>query len=309
MLRRRSIIGVALVWLPWWFLLLPASANDALVFASWNVRNYVLTPPVDREGTPPLAPKTKKSVQAVVQTLAAISPDIVGLCEMGSLSDLTDLQERLKKAGVDLPHRAWVDGADQVRHLALLSRFPLKPPQHDTESSFTINRISHRVQRGFLDSTAVIRPNFHLRILGAHLKSPRIVPAFDPVLFRRQESLVLRARVENILTKNPEASLILFGDLNDKKNSPVLRSLLGRPGSESALTNLTLPDQGGDHWTYYWDETDQYSRIDYILVSGRLRSLINKKKSRIHRTANWMEASDHRPLVVTIHIPSPDTKP
>ena len=279
MLRRRSIIGVALVWLPWWFLLLPASANDALVFASWNVRNYVLTPPVDREGTPRLAPKTKKSVQAVVQTLAAISPDIVGLCEMGSLSDLTDLQERLKKAGVDLPHRAWVDGADQVRHLALLSRFPLKPPQHDTESSFTINRISHRVQRGFLDSTAVIRPNFHLRILGAHL------------------------------TKNPEASLILFGDLNDKKNSPVLRSLLGRPGSESALTNLTLPDQGGDHWTYYWDETDQYSRIDYILVSGRLRSLINKNKSRIHRTANWMEASDHRPLVVTIHIPSPDTKP
>jgi len=302
---RRVLLAAA------WALLLscPAAAEPQRVtFAAWNVRNYVLRPPAGPDGSPLLAAKSGDSVQAVVQTLAAIRPDIVGLCEIGTRRDLADLQKRLKKSGVDLPHATWVDGDDAVRRLALLSRFPLGPSRHLTKEKFLLGGRPHKVRRGFLDTTVRIRPDFHLRVLGAHLKSRRIVADYDQAEVRRAESLILRRRIDDILQRDPTTKVLLFGDLNDTKNSPAVRGLQGRRGDPAALTALTLSDRHGDQWTYHWAETDEYSRIDYVMVSGALRPLIDRRASRVHRTPAWRVASDHRPLVVVFDWPAREGK-
>lgn len=300
MFAPRAIVAAALALL----LLSPLRAErpaEKIVFAGWNVRNYLLDP--SREGPRPTPAKTAESIAAVVETLRAIGPDIVGLCEIGTKRDLADLQRRLKKAGLALPHGTWVDGPDKQRHLALLSRFPLKV-KHDTRSRFRLGGLSHRVQRGILDCEIEVRPDFRLRVLGVHLKSPRVVPEFDQAEFRRAESIILRRRVEDILSAASDTPLLVFGDFNDTKNSPVVKGVLGRAGTTTALTALSLADRQGDQWTYRWEESDEYTRVDYVMVSETLRPLVMRRGTRLHRDKNWYLASDHRPMVVTLRLPA-----
>ena len=305
MLPPRVIIAAALL------ALLPSAAHcgkassEHIVFAAWNVRNYLLTP--SRDGTALTPPKPAESVAAVVSTLRTIAPDILGLCEIGTRKDLADLQRRLEKAGLCLPHSTWVDGPDKQRHLALLSRFPLVDVRHETGRPFRLGGVTRRVQRGILDCTVQVGPGFALRILGVHLKSPRVVPDFDQAEFRRAESLILRRHVEDILESAPQTRLLVYGDFNDSKNSPVVTGVLGRAGAGTSLTVLPLADRQGDQWTYRWEEGDEYTRVDYVMVSGNLRSLVRRSGTRLHRSKDWFEASDHRPLIVNLNLPCPET--
>ena len=303
MLAPRAILAAALA-----CLFVPhhaaAESSDKIVFAAWNVRNYMLRPVKNDEGRTLTPAKSPESIAAVVEKLRRIRPDIVGLCEIGSRSDLADLQRRLQRAGISLPHKTWVDGPDRERHLALLSRFPLEM-QHDTRTTFPLDGISQRVRRGILDVTVQIRPDFPLRILGVHLKSARVVPEYDQAAFRRAESLVLRNRIEEILGEESAQPLIVFGDFNDTKNSPVVKGVAGRAGSRKSLTILPLADRLGDQWTYRRDETDEYSRIDYIMVNQTLRRLVLRRGTGLHRDKNWFEASDHRPMILSLRLPRP----
>lgn len=282
-----------------------ASASDRskeITFAAWNVQNYRTKPAVAPDGGITTPAKKAESIAAVVATLRKIEPDILGLSEMGSRRDLKDLQERLRQAGVDLPHATWVDGADKDRHLALLSRFPLTTVDHQTRSEFVLGGQKRLVQRGFLDCSIELPGGATLRVVGAHLKSRRIVPEFDQEEFRRNESLLLRRHVEGILGTKPDAPLLVFGDFNDTKNSAVVGGILGRPGRPDSLTLLPLSDRQGDQWTYRWEESDEYSRVDFIMVSETLRPLVQPRGTRIHREPRWFEASDHRPLVVSLRL-------
>jgi endonuclease/exonuclease/phosphatase family metal-dependent hydrolase len=146
-----------------------------------------------------------------------------------------------------------------------------------------------------------------LRILGVHLKSPRVVPDFDQAEFRRAESLILRRHVEDILESTPQTRLLVYGDFNDSKNSPVVTGVLGRAGTGTSLTALPLADRQGDQWTYRWEEGDEYTRVDYVMVSGNLRPLVRRSGTRLHRSKDWFKASDHRPLIVNLNLPDPET--
>lgn len=301
MLPPRAILATALAVLA----ACPASASgDKLVFVAWNVRNYLTAPARGSDNRITTPAKAPASVAAVVATLGKIRPDIVGLCEMGSRRDLQDLQKRLAETGVRLPHATWVDGPDRERHLALLSRFPFVQDSHRTRASFVLGGQQCFVQRGFLDCTVSVEPGFELRILGAHLKSRRTAPGLDETEFRRNESLLLRRQVEGILGKDPQTPLLVFGDFNDTKNSPVVRGILGNPGHPESLTLLPLADRQGDQWTYRWEESDDYARVDFVMVSGALRRLVQRRDTRIHREPRWFEASDHRPLVITMRLPA-----
>jgi endonuclease/exonuclease/phosphatase family metal-dependent hydrolase len=277
--------------------------DQRVVLVAWNLRNYSLNPAAAPSNEPPPPPKSRAAISAIVQTLAELKPDILGLCEIGSRADLADLQRRLKNAGVALPHATIVEGEDPHRHLALLSRFPLAPDAHLSRPTFQLGGLPHSVRRGFLDTTVQVRPDFSLRVLGAHLKSRRVVPDYDQAEFRRFEAQLLRHHLDHVLAGAPATPLVLFGDFNDTKNSPVIRTILGRKGAADSLTALALADSHGDQWTYHWTETDDYSRIDYLMVNRPLRPLVDRRASGIHRSASWRTASDHRPLVMVLKLP------
>lgn len=279
------------------------TGHGVLVFAAWNVRNYRTAPSAASGGAAATPAKSPTSLDAVARTIAGIRPGVLGLCEIGSRRDLEDLQRRLSKLGLDLPHATWVEGADEDRHLALLSAYPVVSEQHETRGTFIAGGLPRRVQRGFLDCTIAVSPDLQLRVLGAHLKSRRNASDADPSEFRRHESLLLRQQIEKAVAQNPR--VLLYGDLNDTKGSPSVADLAGRKGTAASMHIVPLADPEGETWTYHWAEEDEYTRVDYIMASRALRPLLQKVGSQIVRDRGWLQASDHRPLVVRINIPRP----
>ncbi len=282
----------------------PAADEPAPVtFVAWNLRNYLRTAepqpsPVRRGGT---RPKPDREIAAVTSILTALKPDILGVCEMGSPADLAALQQRLREAGLDLPHSEFVEAADSDRHLALLSRFPITARAPQTRLTYLLDNARLPVQRGFLDVTIQITPDYRLRCVGAHLKSRRDVPEASEALMRRNEAHLLRRHADDILTKDPETNLLVYGDFNDTRDAPAVRAIAGTRGADTALTPVAVADDAGERWTYYFDQNDTYSRVDYLYASRGLNPELEDKACRIYSGAGWLTASDHRALAAVIH--------
>ena len=51
-----------------------------------------------------------------------------------------------------------------------------------------------------------------------------------------------------------------------KTNTRSAKSSAGK-ARPNYMMDLWLRDSRGEHWTYYWKTADEYSRIDYLLVS------------------------------------------
>ena len=166
---------------------------------------------------------------------------------------------------------------------------------------FTANGTQEKVRRGFLDVTVKINSGARLRLVGAHLKSKLSAPEGEALL-RRTEAHLLRQHAEQILSENPDTDLLVYGDFNDSKNEPALQEIMGPRKGPDHLFDLWLQDNVGDRWTHYWKFADSYERIDFIFVTGRLLSKVDREKSYIFRSEHWNEASDHRPVIAAFRI-------
>jgi len=278
------------------------NAKDVVV-ASYNLENYLkMERRVDGK-TVPDAPKPEEEISAVIDVLKQIQPDILGLVEMGDAAMLEDFQRRLKAAGMDYPHREWVKGADPERHLALLSKYPITARDSVDDVPFELNGTRQRISRGILDVTVQLSDSYKLRLVGAHLKSRRQVPEYDERAMRAKEAALFRKHLDAILTSDPAANLLLFGDLNDTKNEQPIKELIGTTGSPLRMRDLFLTDRQGLRWTHFWSAADTYSRIDYLLVSNGLWPEIIMSRSGVSNARNWYKASDHRAIHTTVRIP------
>jgi endonuclease/exonuclease/phosphatase family metal-dependent hydrolase len=291
---RRAICGLASL-----FFCLQLAAEE-IVVASYNVQNYLRMDRRVENKNLKNAPKPESEIEAVVKVLTVVKPDILGLVEMGDEAMLEDLQQRLKAAGLDLPHREWLQAADEARHVCLLSRFPLVARNSRGDISFDLNGKIERFNRGILDVTVEINPAYRLRLLGVHLKSRRTVDEYDEAWMRAKEAWFLREHMNTILAADPDTNLLLFGDMNDTKNNYPIRELIGKKGTPNYMMDLWLRDSRNERWTHFWKTADEYARIDYIMVSPGLAKEVLFEKSGINDSPFWNDASDHRAIYTTI---------
>lgn len=277
-------------------------AGGEIVFASYNLENYLR---MDRHGAGENgqdAPKPEREIAALIGIIKNINPDILGVCEMGAPAEFEDFKTRLKNAGLGYGDFEYVQGADPVRHLALLSRFPIVSRHSLPDVSYELEGKPEKVRRGFLDVSVKISDGTELRLVGAHLKSKLNDAVAGEALVRRNEAHLLREHLDEIMVKAPDVKLAVYGDFNDTKNQPPIQEIIAPRNSPRHLMDLWLRDNVGDHWTQYWKTADEYSRIDYILVSRALLPDVVQEKSRVDRSPDWNEASDHRAVVATIRV-------
>lgn len=264
-----------------------------LRFVAYNLRNYLTM----RRGKE-LKPKPEVEIGHIIQNIAKTKPDVLGLCEIGDMNDLENLQSRLKKAGHDLPFKYLTAGSDPVRSLAMLSRYPIRQHQSPLRSYF-LGKTEFRVSRGFIDAT-IISPLGEVRMLGAHLKSKRPMQKFDQAVVRRHEALILRNRASEILSTENPPLLLVYGDMNDTKRSQAIRTIKGPNRGGNSLKIIELAAKDGTKWTQHWAAEDIYSRFDFAFASSKLLQKIDKKKSYVLDTPRGDKASDHRALVIVI---------
>lgn len=277
-----------------------AEADGPVVFCSYNLKNWLLSPrPGDAAEAPP-QPKPEKEKAKVISTLTEIRPDILGVCEIGSLDDLKELQSRLKQAGIDLPHLEHSKGVDATRSLGLLSRFPIVSRHSQSLLEYQIGEATFGMQRGILDVAVDVRPDCQIRFVGVHLKSKRPIPEADEALMRRNEAHLLRGHLDKIFAADAEAKVLCYGDFNEHRNEPAISEIIGPRASPGYMSDLFLRDSHGLVWTHFWDAADVYGRLDYLFASRALRPWLDSRKSYIHTDKDFYKASDHRPIVTTL---------
>ena len=266
--------------------------QSEITFGAYNLENYTLT------GSERTRPKSQPARDAIAKVVAGVAPDILGVCEMGEEAALADLEHRLKEQGLRLPYCEYVPGPDPDRHLALLSRFPIVRRKSLPKVPFQLNGRPELVRRGFLDVSIQVNSGYTLRLVGVHLKSKLPSPAGED-LIRRCEADQLRLLVESILSEDPRANLLVYGDLNDTREQPAVRQALGPWGGAFSLQDLAAEDPQGQRWTHYRQFTGVYSRIDYLLINRALRPEVTGS-ARISGAPEWKRASDHRLIYARI---------
>ncbi|MGC6464129.1 MAG: endonuclease/exonuclease/phosphatase family protein [Akkermansiaceae bacterium] len=267
-------------------------------FMAYNIKNYLTMDVYVKGGKKEPRPKRPEEVAALVDIIVKEKPDILGICEIGTEEDLAELQGLLKKAGLDLPYSHYAGGMDEVRHLAVLSALPIAATNSQDHLPFKIGDEEFLVRRGILDVTINL-PGGPTHFIGLHLKSKRPSTSFDEAEVRLNEARLARAHCNAILKKNPEARIVLYGDMNDTRKTPPLSMMMGNRNSDNYLEDAFLKDSRGHIWTYYWSYQQQYSRFDYALLSRSLKAEVDWEKSYIVDPDTWLDASDHRPLMLT----------
>jgi endonuclease/exonuclease/phosphatase family metal-dependent hydrolase len=282
---------------------------ESIRFCTYNVKNWLSMDRFDGQKTIKGADKPEEEKAAIISILKAIKPDILGLCEIGGESDLKDLQKRLLDAGIDLPNHTVSHGGDPTRKLGFLSRFPITATNHQHSLEYKIGELTMPIQRGILDATVRVSNTFTLRFLGVHLKSMRTIPEADQALMRRNEAHLVKQHIDKIHAGAPGTHLILYGDMNEHRNEPAIEEIIGSRTEESQMHEVKVWDRNGEVWTHFWDAADSYARLDYIFVSKDLRKQIDFKKSYVYQKRTFYEASDHRPVVMELTVPTEAPRP
>jgi len=281
----------------------PALFAGTFSVATYNLENYLDEP----AGHRPL--KSEAAKARIRESIRALRPDVLAVQEMGGTNALLELRASLNHEGIDYPHWEHLAGFDTNIHVAVLSRLPIIARRPHTNEGFLLHGRRFRVSRGFAEVDVQVNAKYRFTLLGAHLKSRREVPEADEAELREQEAIILRGIIAARLNDDPNANLVVLGDLNDLKDSTAVRTIIGR--GKNALTDTRPFERNGDSaaelrsralarnisWTYYYAKDDTYSRIDYILLSPGMAREWDPEGTYVLALPDWGAASDHRPII------------
>jgi endonuclease/exonuclease/phosphatase family metal-dependent hydrolase len=270
--------------------------------ATYNLEGYLDQPTETR----PV--KSSEAKAKIRESIRKMKPDVIALQEIGSTNALLELRGSLRAEGLDFPYWEHVGGADTNIHVAVLSRFPFSAVHPHTNENFLLSGRRFRVSRGFAEVEVQVNSNYSFTLLTAHLKSKRAVATADEAEMRLEEAKLLRAKIDARLASNPNQNLVVLGDLNDTKDSPSTKAVIGRGRHKLIDTRPAEQDEGsaivpGGHeprnitWTHYYNKDDAYSRIDFLLLSPGMAREWLTNETRVLCLPGWGIASDHRPII------------
>jgi endonuclease/exonuclease/phosphatase family metal-dependent hydrolase len=289
-------------------LLAPLSSRSTETFrvATYNVQNYIEAPSGTRSA------KSEPAKAKIRESIRATKADVIALQEMGGTKALLELRESLKREGCDFPFWEHVNAWDTNIHVAVLSRFPIVARRSHTNDSFALFNKQFHVRRGFAEVDIQVNARYTFTLLTAHLKSKLTQFDADEQELRDEEAVLLRQKIEAILSARPNANVIVAGDLNDVRDSKPVRTIIAA-GRKNALYDTRPAEQNGDDqpnsnprypapqitWTHFYGKEDTYRRIDYILLSKGMTLEWLASETFIVKIPNWGIGSDHRPIVAT----------
>ncbi len=279
-----------------WSASTPAAESDAGVFrvVFMNLKNYAEPSSTDI--------KSDESRRAVWRTLAAADAEIMVLCEVGDRSAMNEIAEGVAKlnSGARYVYRRMIQSQDEVRHLTVLARRKPVVEDHRENTTYSLRNRTVRVRRGYAHCVFEWPGDYQLHVVAGHLKS-KVYHFLGQTDIRRYEARHLRYLVDDILKEKPDANILVLGDFNDTMNTSPLKTLYSRRKSDiRQLFDLRPTDEYGMSWTHWWDQADDYARIDYALASYHILPEIMHAQNRLSFLADWHLASDHRAVIVSI---------
>ena len=248
--------------------------GDTLTIAFWNVENLFDLEDDPRKRDEEFALGGKKGVTQKIydlklahcaEVLADLNADIVGLCEVENRFVLEELNREFIGRNYDIVHfespdRRGIDCAllYDAKILTVLDAKAIK------------NRMSTgKPTRDIL----YIKGEFESEVIHIFVNHwPSNYGGKEQAIPKRAEtSLLLRKHVDEILTADPSAEIVIIGDLNEGPLDDNVQSLLSRRAENPVfrLQNLMIPFMGKPNvGTYVYRGEDEI--IDQIIVSRGL---------------------------------------
>ena len=289
----------------WFVLLVGVARADTLTIATYNIENYTAANRMTEAGYRKDYPKPELEKQALRKVICSLNADLLVLQEVGPAAYLEELRRDLKADGLDYPHAVLLDGPDADRHVALLARRAPKIIRQYPGLEFTYFGAREKVKRGLLEATFATAAG-DLTLFALHLKSRFTDRPDDPqsAIRRAGEATAVRDAVLRRFPEPATAKFLILGDCNDARNATPIQHLLKRGKIEIARL-LPAADARGETWTHVYRKEDSYSRVDHILVSPGCWAAATDGLARIYDGPSVREASDHRPVTVTLKLSEP----
>ncbi|MES2692527.1 MAG: endonuclease/exonuclease/phosphatase family protein [Verrucomicrobiota bacterium] len=279
-----------------------AARAETLTIATYNVENYGPASRMTEAGYRKDYPKPEPEKLALRTVIRGLAADVLVLQEMGASVYLDELRRDLKAEGLDYPHAVVASAADADRHVAIISRRPLKAVTTHMDLQFKYLGGTETVKRGLLEATITTETG-DITLFAVHLKSRITERPDDPgsALRRAGEATAVRDRILKRFPNPAEARFIILGDCNDNRASRPLEALQKRGKTEIAVL-LRATDSRGEVWSHYFRKEESYSRVDHILISPGLKAAVSTVAARIYDHEATRQASDHRPLFVVLAL-------
>lgn len=295
-LRSCLFVVIALGWL------FGAATAPALTVATYNVENYTLANRMVEGVYRENYPKPEKERVALTRVVQGINPDVLAVQEMGKQEYLAEFQAELRAAGQDFPHAMLLDTADPDRHVAVLSKVPFKQVHRHADLSYNYFGQRDRVKRGALE-VVFATDQGDVSVFVIHLKSKRTERPDDPES-AAQRALEAETVRDLVLKRHPDprtAKFLVAGDWNDTRGARPVRALQKR--GETEIGELVrASDSRNETWTHFFRREDQYSRVDYLMVSPGLKPFVAGNRAKIWDGAGAAEASDHRAVYLELKV-------
>jgi len=258
-----------------------------------GVNDAEFTPESEKKWTPE---RYQKKLEDISRVLSSVNqkelPEIIGLCEIENRGVLNDLLKTEPLAGgkYEIAHFESPDfrGID----VALLYRpaefkvtwsAPVKVTFVD-EPNFTTRDILH------VKGETLNREEFHIfvnhwpsRIGGVEQTEPKRIAI----------ARLLKSKIDSVQNVNPEANIVVMGDMNDEPSNKSLKEVLSAKSPETenaALINLMYPTHEAKQGSYNY--RGNWNMLDNIIVSAGL--LDNKGFQSVDKQGfvfreQWME--------------------
>ena len=209
----------------------PQSAYaNSIRLATYNLNNYLV---MDRHVGAvwrPSYPKPEADKTIIRQVIKQALPDILAVQEIGTLPFLEELRADLAQEGLDYPYAIHLAGADQVRHVAVLSKFPPWRWSSITIWTLNIKMAVNVVKRGMLELSFERSDGSVFKLFVVHLKSRWSDVKADPESQQRRsrEAEACRNRIIERSYDLGVTDFMVVGDFNDHPSSATIASFLSK---------------------------------------------------------------------------------
>ncbi|MGD9172286.1 MAG: endonuclease/exonuclease/phosphatase family protein, partial [Candidatus Thiodiazotropha sp.] len=304
---------------------LDAEQERQLTLASFNLLNLDTN---DEDGDADLADGRFDSLaEQIVNNLQA--PDIIGLQEIqdnsGSEDDgvvdadqtLLALSQAIKNAGgpnykyIDNPPLDNQDGGQPGGNIRVAYLFNPVTVEVDWESVTRITDSDLSDGDAFLDSRKPLYAKFkaadsEFHLINNHFASKggstALFGQVQPPVNGSEEQRTAQANevnyfVTSLLEQDPQANVVVMGDLNEFEFMPPLKALKG--GDTPQLVNMTESLPALERYTYNYQGNSQ--ALDHILVTHNLAQRAEYDVLHINSEFS-ISASDHDPVLLRLNM-------
>ncbi len=274
------------------------ASKDQLVVATFNMLNLFdeVDSPYFADETTPAKPRDQ--MENAARTIRELNADILALQEVESRGYLKRFRDVfLRDMGYE--HVVHYEGNDlRGIDVCLLSRIPVGPVQSHRHVEFSgPDGRERKMQRDLLSITLHPPGKSPLEVWPLHLKSNSGGREFaEPI--RLAEAQYLRQQLDQRLSADPDAQILLMGDFNDTWESPTLKTIVG-----SGPSALALPlSEAASKSLITYNEEPHRSMIDFILCSPAMAKQFVPGSYRTIPGGVKTSGSDHNPVVAWFQL-------